>query len=74
MKTKVERTVYEISVEDLQEVAKEALERELTEDELTAVGNRVGDYIDWFQAIENAINDYIRRTDRASCHNPFASA
>jgi hypothetical protein len=74
MKTKVERTVYEISVEDLQEVAKEALERELTEDELTAVGNRVGDYIDWFQAIENAINDCIRRTDKASCHNPFASA
>jgi hypothetical protein len=74
MKTKVERTVYEISVEDLQEVAKEALERELTEDELTAVGNRVGDYIDWFQAIENTINDCIRRTDKASCHNPFASA
>ena len=73
MKTKVERTVYEISVEDLQEVAKEALERELTEDELTAVGNRVGDYIDWFQAIENAINDCIRRTDKASRHNPFAS-
>ena len=74
MKTKVERTVYEISVEDLQEVAKEALDRELTEHELTAVGNRVGDYIDWFQAIENAINDCIRRTDKASCHNPFASA
>jgi hypothetical protein len=74
MKTKVERTVYEISVEDLQEVAREILERELTEDELTAVGNRVGDYIDWFQAIENAINDCIRRTDKASCHNPFASA
>jgi hypothetical protein len=66
MKTKVERTVYEISVEDLQEVAKEALERELTEDELTAVGNRVGDYIDWFQAIENAINDCIRRRDKES--------
>jgi len=60
MKTKVERTVYEISVEDLQEVAKEVLERELTEGELTTVGNRVGDYIDWFQAIENAINSQIR--------------
>jgi hypothetical protein len=74
MKTKVERTVYEISVEDLQEVAKEVLERELTEGELTAVGNRVGDYIDWFQAIEKAINDCIRRTGKESHHNPFASA
>jgi hypothetical protein len=58
----------------LQEVAKEVLERKLTEDELTAVGNRVGDYIDWFQAIENAINDCIRRTGKERYHNPFASA
>jgi len=74
MKTKVQKTVYEISAGDLQEVAKEVLERKLTEDELTAVGNRVGDYSDWFQAIENAINDCIRRTGKESYHNPFASA
>jgi len=29
MKTEVEKTVYEISVADLQDVAKEVLEREL---------------------------------------------
>ena len=60
MKAEAERTVYEISVDDLQRVAKEVLERELTDDEITAVGNSVGDYIDWFQAIENAINNCIR--------------
>jgi len=60
MKAEAERAVYEISVDDLQRVAKEVLERELTDDEITAVGNSVGDQIDWFQAIENAIHNCIR--------------
>jgi len=60
MNAEAGKTVYEISVDDLQQVAKEVLERELTDDEITAVGNSVGDYIDWFQAIENAINNCIR--------------
>jgi hypothetical protein len=59
MKTETHKTVYEISLEDLQVVAREILQRELTSDELTAVGNSVGNYIDWFQAIENAINERI---------------
>ena len=59
MKSEIERTVYEISVDDLQRVAKEVLERELTDEETRAVGNSVGDYIDWFQAIENAINSCV---------------
>jgi hypothetical protein len=59
MKAEAEKTVYEISVEDLQRVAKEILERPLTEEEIMLVGNSVGDYIDWFQAIENAIRDHI---------------
>jgi hypothetical protein len=54
-----DKTVYEISLEDLQVVAREVLERELTTKELTAVGNSVGNYIDWFQAIEKAINERI---------------
>ena len=59
MSTQTGRTVYEISVDDLQQVAKEVLERELTDDEIVAVGNSVGDYIDWFQAIENSIYKVI---------------
>ena len=59
MKSDLERPVYEISVEDLQAVANKVLGRELTDDEIRAVGNSVGDYIDWFQAIENAINNCI---------------
>jgi hypothetical protein len=59
MKTKAAKTVYEISVTDLQHVAKEVLERELTDEEMVAVGTSVGNYIDWFQAIENAIYQHV---------------
>jgi hypothetical protein len=60
MNTEVERTVYEISIDDLQRVAKEVLARELSDEEITTVGKSVGDYIDWFQAVENAINNCVR--------------
>jgi hypothetical protein len=60
MKTKAGKTIYEISVADLQYVAKEVVQRELTDREVVAVGNSVGDYIDWFQAIENAIYHHVR--------------
>jgi hypothetical protein len=60
MKTNLRKTVYELSVADLQDVAKEVLERELTDEEVVAVGNSVGNYIDWFQAIENAIHQQVR--------------
>lgn len=60
MSTEVERTVYEISIDDLQRVANEVLARELSDEEITAVEKSVGDYIDWFQAVENAINNCIR--------------
>jgi len=59
MKTEAKKTVYELSVEDLQVVAREVLDRELTDEEIAAVGNSVGDYIDWFQAIENAIHKHV---------------
>jgi hypothetical protein len=59
MKTETAKAVYEICVPDLQQVAKEVLERELTDEEVVAVGNSVGDYIDWFEAIENAIYRHV---------------
>ena len=59
MKTAIRHTIYKLSIEDLQHVAREVLERELTKKEIATVGNKVGDYIDWFQAIENAIDGCV---------------
>ena len=55
-----EEIVYAINVDDLQEVADQVLERPLTKKELSLVQKSVGDYIDWFQAIELAINEHIK--------------
>ena len=54
-----DRIVYSISVGDIQEVAKQVLERDLTKKEIVLVEESVGDYIDWFQAIENALRKHV---------------
>jgi hypothetical protein len=56
-----EEIVYEISVRDLQDVSKKIIERPLTKQEVALVSESVGDYIDWFQAIEHAIHAHVDR-------------
>jgi hypothetical protein len=60
MKTQTaEEVVYEISVDDLQNVSMAVLERPLTDEEVVLIKESVGKHIDWFQAIENAIHEHI---------------
>jgi len=51
--------VYSINVADLQTVAEETLGRALSDKEAELVGDCVGDYIDWVQAIEDAISRIV---------------
>lgn len=57
--TAKERIVYSLNVEDLQHVAHEELGRELTEEEINYVEDKVGEYISWHEAISFAIHDLI---------------
>ena len=50
-----ERVIYSINVEDLQTVTQEELGRELSPDEVLIIEQRVGDFIDWYGAIVNAL-------------------
>ena len=50
-----EKIIYSINIEDIQNVAEQELERQLTEKELRLVEDKVGDYINWYEAILNAI-------------------
>lgn len=50
--------VYKIIVEDIQNVAEEFLDRELKDDELKKVANRIGDYMSFDQAIENTLVEF----------------
>ena len=54
-----EEIIYSINVTDLQEVSQEVLERRLTKKEIASVQGSVGNYIDWFQAIEHAIHEKV---------------
>ncbi len=52
-----EKIIYSINIEDVQNVAEQELERKLTAKELKLVEDKVGDYINWYEAILNAINE-----------------
>lgn len=56
------RIIYSLNVDDIQEVANQFLERSLTKEEIILVESSLGDYIDWFQAIENSISEHITKS------------
>ncbi len=47
--------VYSLNIEDIQTVATEEFDRELTEDEIDKVRDLVGEYINWYDAILSSI-------------------
>lgn len=56
-----EKIIYSLNIEDIQNVAFETINRDLSNDELKLVENKLGDYIDWFGAISDTINDAINQ-------------
>ncbi|HLE26345.1 MAG TPA: hypothetical protein VI935_11975 [Thermodesulfobacteriota bacterium] len=58
---KKSKVIYSINIEDLQTVAEQELERELTDEEIKDVEKRLGDYIDWYGAIASTLNEAIKK-------------
>ncbi|MCI5149825.1 MAG: hypothetical protein D3916_10650 [Candidatus Electrothrix sp. MAN1_4] len=54
-----EKIIYSLNIKDIQNVAFETINRDLSNDELKLVEKKLGDYIDWFGAISDTINDVI---------------
>jgi len=50
-----DKIIYQLTVEDLQTVANEELSRDLTETEIKLLEEKIGDHINWYDAIHNAI-------------------
>ena len=50
------KIIYSINIEDVQNVAEQELERKLTAKELRLVEDKIGDCINWYEAILNAID------------------
>jgi hypothetical protein len=53
------KIIYSINIEDVHNVAKEKLSRKLSQKELKIIEDKLGDYIDWYQAIDFCINDHL---------------
>ena len=53
----MDRIIYQISVEDLQYVAEQEIDRKLSEAEIKILEKKVGGNIAWYEAIADAINE-----------------
>ena len=52
--------LYSINVEDAQNAANDTIDRDLTDDEIKKVEERLGDYLpNWFDLLEMAIDDVV---------------
>jgi hypothetical protein len=56
---KPSKIIYSINIEDVQNVAEEELERKLTKKEVKIIEDKLGDYIDWYSAIDFAIRNEV---------------
>jgi len=52
--------VYKLIIEDIQNVALEELDRELTHQEIQKLIDPIAENIPWYDAIARAINEVIR--------------
>jgi hypothetical protein len=57
--TMANKILYAINVDDVQQVARQELGRELTTEEITEVENHIGDQLDWFGAIATVLEQRI---------------
>ena len=50
------KVIYKISEEDIQNVAKDMFHKKLKKNDLKKVSDKLGDFINWYDSIENTIN------------------
>ena len=53
------KIIYSINIKDVQNVAEEKLGRKLAEKELKIIEDKIGDYIDWYGAIDMAMQNEV---------------
>lgn len=56
---KPSKIIYSINIEDVQRVAEEELGRKLSKKELEIIEDKIGEYIDWYSAIDITIQNEI---------------
>ncbi len=57
--------LYSINVQDVQDVAQREFDRELTDKEMRSVAAKLGEYIDWYESVNTAVTQTIRKVQRS---------
>ncbi|WKZ69381.1 MAG: hypothetical protein QY331_15570 [Melioribacteraceae bacterium] len=57
------KIIYSLSIEDVQLVANEILNRTVTNDEMNIIEETINKNVDWFEIIENVIITKIENQD-----------
>jgi hypothetical protein len=53
------KILYSINVHDVQDVAQQDFDRKLNDEQIKSVADKLGAYIDWYEAVNNAIAQTI---------------
>ena len=56
--------VYSLNIEDIQTVATQEIERELTDDEIEKIIDSIAEKIPWYDAIAESINEMIVKNNK----------
>ena len=56
-----EEIIYSININDIQTVAEEEINRKLTLSEIESIIDPISERINWFDAIADAINEFISK-------------
>jgi len=57
----LDKTIYKLTVEDVQNVAEDVLNRELTTSEIVKIEEKIAEKIDWYNSIYYAIVENINK-------------
>ena len=62
---KKDQIVYSIKASEVKQVAEEELNRKLTDEEMKQITGRIGDYINWREAVSFTLSDIgLKREDK----------
>lgn len=56
---KNDKIIYWLNVNDIQTVAEQELERSLSDSEIESIIDKIGNNINWYDVIANAINEKL---------------
>lgn len=59
----MDQVIYQLTVDDVQNVAFEELDEELSLDEIKSIENLIAKRIDWYGVIADAINELKSKKD-----------